>query len=570
MVRGRDADAGHVRSGTPGHREPITASPSTEPVRRAAGEESQQPDTAEPTPVPSGSVQIRFVDAEGNPVADITAEVRERVSLWAGESEPRTVQADATGLAWYLPDERSQEIEVVVVGDQWVSRGGWVDPRQEVPVIVQCRPVTRHVWGYVRDLEGVGLAGAFVECHGRTAMTRADGAYDLWVGAPYDRDIEARRDGYAPASVLLGPLAATPVRLDFQIQPCRRIRGRIVRAIDGQPLGGAVIGAAGGYTRAVSDAKGRFEVQLHTENNLVIVHHSEFPTAQFDLTPYVEAATDARIEMASGVDLEVHVLSRSGQPIAGAAGGVFCGLDEQRARTDAAGRVAFTRPAAGRVSCSASAPGFVPAVVEVGAVREGPVSVVLEPAGVLHGRVVSTLGPGLPGAILYRMRTDPQGDVLGPLGRWVRCGEGGSFSIPDAADTTAVEVQCKGYQRKLFPSLSRHAGPVELRLEPVGHLEGLVVDRVTGAPVNRFTIRFFYGSLQSGELPLSRARSEWFEAGVHFVQTQGRWIVDEDYLVVGQVTGVAITAEGYLEAKFPRVIVGVQGRPPEVFALQPR
>lgn len=184
------------------------------------------------------------------------------------------------------------------------------------------------------------------------------------------------------------------------------------------------------------------------------------------------------------------------------------------------------------------APGFAPEVLEVSASPRGTaVTVRLDPARPLSGRVVDSAGQPVPGTTVS-------------VGRYKECrvipwraatDADGRFTWPDGPVAGEVELQAyaPGFLRVINHKATSGDKDVSIVLHRPTRVRGTVTDADTGAPIERF-------SLTSGEGPFFDDRKYFWHGNSRRETEGGRF--DESRLFVFDQTGpiaVKIEAEGY-------------------------
>ncbi|MBI1851274.1 MAG: carboxypeptidase regulatory-like domain-containing protein [Planctomycetes bacterium] len=174
----------------------------------------------------------------------------------------------------------------------------------------------------------------------------------------------------------------------------------------------------------------------------------------------------------------------------------FAGMDVWSATadttmTDADGHYRIEHLAPGKIKVYAAARGFAPDSkmdIDVADEREtADINFQLEPALTITGTVTDTSSAPVEGAKVYATATDFR-DVSR------------SSSLTDAAGKYLLDglstglfyvfVDKDGFTRPDKKTVKAGAEQVDFQLEPNGSISGHVVDRVTGAPVAKFAIRY--------------------------------------------------------------------------------
>ena len=328
-----------------------------------------------------------------------------------------------------------------------------VAPGRYTPVELRLEPATAVVEGLVVDGEGRPVAGAQVraglrsgEGVARTVLTDAGGAYRLEGLEAGSTAVRARREGSARWVVQMETLKpAATARMDFTLPESGSVWGQVTRA-SGEPLAGPVLvyalpRAGAGMGTVETDAQGRFQVELsagvyqlvaHAHASAVYFHVEDDPsvtvppggTVRQDLTLKEDEALSGTVLEPSGAPSPLAV-------VAAIQGGDF--PMTLRVRADEAGR--FTLPHRPRgaaplelVAYNGGRVGRLPGARE----GQGALSVRLQPAATLHGRVVARSGAA-PDGFTLELR-EPDGEELPWAQAWptTRRFAGDTFSLPDA------------------------------------------------------------------------------------------------------------------------------------------
>ena len=355
------------------------------------------------------------------------------------------------------------------------------------------------------------------------ARTGADGRFTLrGLAAGTGYDLHLTRDGYAPKTAEAAPVeaGAVPPPLELALDRGRRGAGLVVDQGE-RPVAGATVTLESAPARgdrmrfpedpepprftAASDARGRFEI-------------AGLPAGRYDLTaeargfaprevPGIEVAGGAgeqalgTVVLSPGTALEGRVVDARGQPIAeagvwvSAAGarspwrGLFVQEEEPDARSAPDGwfRVADLAPGQAvdlqvvrRGYAGAEVPGVVPPAE--------PVTVTLQPAVRVSGRVVDPDAKPVTGAEVFLMAERQRGGFSGSrfAGRTASDDEGRFVFTDVEPGTLRVSARAEGRQPAELTGVQAVAGKdvadLELVLAPGASVEGRVVDG-EGRPV---------------------------------------------------------------------------------------
>lgn len=251
------------------------------------------------------------------------------------------------------------------------------------------------------------------------AETSEDGVVDL---PPGDWGVDVY--GFLPAP------AAPVVKLD---------RGVTVRGVatypDGSPASDVAVSLcqpfpAGGYRAhtATTDAQGRFSISGHVEGDgwITAGREPEGPHGPDDgririrrgmgeVRLEIPVPSPAPASRAGEAKLRGVVVDASGRPVAGAR--VDPGYPHDATSTDEKGAFSVTVHPLAPLVLEVGAPGFAPRYVPVEKPDGGPVKVVLDPGGLVRGRVVDRGGKAVPGAYIVFWRRLASGR-LSPVEDW--------------------------------------------------------------------------------------------------------------------------------------------------------
>jgi protocatechuate 3,4-dioxygenase beta subunit len=522
------------------------------------------------------------VDAAGKPVPN--------ASLWIDAHIPAG-QSDATG-AFRIPH--------AMEGWEFVSaRAGMLAgaaPRRNGRIVVKVRPAAT-LTGSVRDAAtGQPLLRATVVATNASldldveADTDARGNY-LFKGLPPARyRLYAGRPGYVsgPADYATAePLDMRSVgagRRDFTLKALPRARGRVVDA-EQRPVDGALValgfkstpniysrwisGSSGEGETAWTGADGAFSLVLPDPaaagqfgafaRDRIVAMKEGYAAAQVETSRM--ASGPLRVVLTRGVELSGRVTTAEGTPVAGAAvsaaeDGAVMGTmipthtllargdgREGWTATDANGRFTLrVHPVVHHLSFHKA--GHAPKVVRGHDAATGQaLSVVLDPAAAVRGRVVRSDGRGVAGVSLALVDT---GSSLS-IGSGVTSADG-TFDIGDLAagayELTATHPEL-GIRETL--AVEAPAAGVQITLAPRGAVRGRVVESASRRPVTRFTVGVrSYGG---------------HDRTVPGEDAAGAFSIDDVPL---GTASLMVTAEGFATRRIEEIAITADGEPPEV------
>lgn len=447
-----------------------------------------------------------------------------------------------------------------------------VEPAPTAPAresVAEAAPLAREspsapwrVHGVVRDLDGRPLARAAVWTW--TLAVEADdaGRYELVLDKVRNElQLFASAPAHAERELSFSfPAGAHELELDVVLGPAFQVHGH-VHDEDGRALAGATVSSF--YSRkstATSGTDGAF-----------LLDHLDPGRPEHDLYArldgYVQAdrrvATQGlsvegvELVLTRGTSVEGVVLGPDGAPLPAAT--LYIGFspfafDRLDAACDAQGRFRFPNVGPGSRTLVAQAAGFSAKsqVLEVPAHPPGlaPLVVRLEPAHWIAGRVEDTQGAPLAGVSIAVLQN---GEYLelepGPSDAE------GRFRIEGLpAEGAGLEFYAAGLLRRELALESLDHAELVVVLQRAALVAGRVLDAVTGAPIERFSVHFFEPELAPGEQRIGGYDAEWTRRGRPFTSQDGTWSSVGDELVAGAVTGVEVRAEGYAPARNAHVV----------------
>ena len=208
------------------------------------------------------------------------------------------------------------------------------DPSLRPPpdvIELQLRSCDASVFGVIVDAGGGPIPGAVIHRGPATAVSTADGGYDLCVPlGPTELTVGA--GGYGTLRTMLS--VSGRIHRDFRLSPEGVVSGRAVRAEDGKPVAGAVVSltatvnpmqggmAPDGVTAQVTtDGDGSFRVEGVVPGRRQLSAVAE----GLSTTSPVQVAVDAGdsgeevvLSLAAAVAVRGRVVDEAGKPVAGA------------------------------------------------------------------------------------------------------------------------------------------------------------------------------------------------------------------------------------------------------------
>lgn len=441
--------------------------------------------------------------------------------------------------------------------------------RSPGPVDFWVLPHDCRVVGTVRDSDGRLLPDAEVRTSWSKAWTPCDarGGYVL-PASSYSSDgitVTARAPGFAiqrGTGRVEGP--GEEARVDLVLEREFRIVGRVTNE-EGVPVPDAVAKTfeTSFVNEARTDADGNFRLgglDRSRPRHSLFVRHRDFVETRIDLsTSGDEVKQD--VVLKRGVRVRGRVLDDRGEPVLGA--GIFLGnstaaYDRLDATSLDDGEFVFPCVPPGSHTMVTQRQGRAPdlRILEVPRdVREvDGIVIELGPPHVIAGKVVDSAGSPLEG-VWVSAELRPQFFLDGNR----QTGEDGSFRLEDlpAHPVKLSLYSSNGFLRLDLPQAQVDREDYVFVLQRAAGLSGRVIDRDTGQPVRRFTIRFIEPTLQPGERRGWGYSAKWARQGQQFDDPQGTWRTERQDLEPGTVFGIEAIAEGYAPGRNLHVVASV-------------
>ncbi|QDF00380.1 carboxypeptidase regulatory-like domain-containing protein [Myxococcus xanthus] len=329
-----------------------------------------------------------------------------------------------------------------------------VNPGGHTPLDVRLEPATAALEGLVVDSEGRPLEGAQVRAEpesfsgvAHTALTDAEGAWKLEGLETGPTSVRARREGSQRWTSRMETLKAGVVtRVDFTLADSGSVWGQVTRASGGPLTEPALVHAVprggSGTASTETDAQGQFQLELPAGVYQLVALLHQTPAIYFHMEsdPFVTVPSGGAVRqdlllkedsVLSGVVLEPSGVPSPLAIVAAIQGGDFPMTRKERA--DESGQFAMPpRPQGAQplelVAHNAGRVGRLPAAHE----DQAPLTVRLEPAATLRGRVVAGSGAAPDGFVLELLEAN--GEALPWAGAWptTRRFAGSTFVLPDA------------------------------------------------------------------------------------------------------------------------------------------
>jgi thiol-disulfide isomerase/thioredoxin len=230
---------------------------------------------------PGWSAVVQVVDPLGTPMPEVLVEAltEARERLWA-ESTDANGEVRFEGLGpkqrllrlrfthFALPRADEFDYELLRSGDETEVR-----ERFEVELAARIKGVIRDGETGEPIYSARVMAGEHIGGSTPKAWTDPEGTYSLVSLSPGTVVLTVHSDGYAPALKEVEVGAGRTKNVDFELEPGRTLRGRVVGA-DGRPVAGAQVmatqwrGHATAGLAVLSDEEGRFVLEHAPEGSL--------------------------------------------------------------------------------------------------------------------------------------------------------------------------------------------------------------------------------------------------------------------------------------------------------------
>lgn len=366
------------------------------------------------------------------------------------------------------------------------------------------------------------------------------------------------------------PAGAREVRVELRLGPAFQVRGRVVDE-RGLGLAGAVVTSF--YSRKSTTTSaidgsflldhldpGRDEHHLHARLEGYVQGEARVRT-QGLLVEGVE------LLMARGTSVRGVVLGPDGAPLAGVA--LYIGFspfasDRLDATSDEQGAFLFPSVGAGSRTLVAQHAGFSAhkEVLEVPAQPPelAPLVLRLAPAHWIGGIVQDSAGVPLPKISVAAMQEGEYLELDTP-----ETDAEGRFRVEGLpAEGAGLEFYATGFLREELALERLDHDQLRVTLTRAALVGGTVLDAVTRAPIERFSVHFFDPVLRPGEKEVDGYSASWVREGQPFTSPAGVWTSAGEELEAGTVTGVEVRAEGYAPARNAHVVAALDFDPASV------
>lgn len=429
-------------------------------------------------------------------------------------------------------------------------------------------PLDVTVRGHVLDADGRPIAGARIDGVHHVVETDAQGAFTAPASSLLTpREFVATANGYVESSVSLD--LRRPGELEdvvFRLQRGVRLVGRVLDESD-RPIAGARVEASfARYAEVFTDSDGRFEVTtapVRPGRFRVYATLEGRPTAVYQHDDRGGPTGEIVLRFERGFDVVGRVVDELGAPIEAAMVGLGEWESNHRVLTDAAGNFALRGISKRERTLVVMRDGFAAHTWTLEFAPEGgcePLTIVLERGFRIRGHVRDPEGRPLGGAMVYVIRGDEQAPLDG-----ARADAEGVFEFHDAPRLANLRLDChrEGWLARRQP-LEGNPLEVEIVLERIARITGRVIDAASGAPIQRFRVRFVEPELLASDQRLGSFRSDWWDTGIEFEHPEGRWDTGNEGLRPDRVIGLEVSAAGHGVAIVPRVVTRVDGEQDEL------
>ena len=505
-------------------------------------------------------VRGRTLDSKGQPLSHLHVKLA-RFEGYETDGKPEaTTQLESDGegaFAWGLPLPRGTVTLTAAAAEPgWYGEsasellfGGDPPPRLDVRMhALDCDIVGRVTGEGDRPL-GDAVVKLWI---GGDATCDENGEYRLRAASSLGQlFLTALAPGHVAADerVDVGRAHDKTVTADFRLRPGGTITGH-VRDERGAPIEGAAVSTTRTWLgRATSDRDGRYELSgidpLEPEHWLDVTH-PDYACAGARVTPSGGEVVQDFV-LLQGATVSGFVFDENGKPARGARVWVgdhphmFSTLNGL-AHDDGSFTFRHVRPVALKAGAKLDGRPSVERAIAVPAdpPRLDGVELRFSTGHSLAGRVEDKDGKPVAGASILTRRNASDFDVD------VRSDDKGRFELHGVpAETRTIEVWARGFELWERRDFTLDRDDLVIVLSNAGGLAGTVVDAESGAPLERFRIRFVEPHLEPGEVLGSNYESTWHDPGRIFEKSHGTWLTRGESLPLGAIYGVEASAEGY-------------------------
>lgn len=456
------------------------------------------PAPAVATPV-TGITGTVFLQNAPAPAADVLV-----AAILDGERRHAMVAATGADGAYTLPGLRPGKYRLWAWKEDWTTRSPWSDDHE-----VEVREGELAPGKDLTLVPGVIVEGRVVEegTHrpipaatvelGSLQFTAADdeGRFRL-EGLPEGLiGITARARGYVRGSLQLDAAHGETPSVTIEVSPGGHVEGTVKEAA-GAPAPGVevTIWAGSIYESARTDAEGRYGIDgipLTARNIELSGSRGGCFAATATLAGFPPG--DARIvhdlQLEEGYTLRGRIVGAGGEPVEGAEIQIRGSMSFRHFLSDGEGRFVI-EGASGRMSTlSARKKGHALASLSLRDLSEEgreKIELALGESHFVEGTIVDTGGVPVEDVVVF---VDLENRVYPPP--MTRTDAGGRFRVEDLPETSLglIGAQKEGYASNYSDLQQADQRDMRLVLHELGQIQGIVVDKGTGAPVHPFVVK---------------------------------------------------------------------------------
>jgi beta-lactamase regulating signal transducer with metallopeptidase domain/protocatechuate 3,4-dioxygenase beta subunit len=453
-----------------------------------------------------------------------------------------------------------------------------IEPRTPEKAVSQDISTGTRIRGKVVEAgSGRPVAGALmVSGDGKRTTTDAKGEFVFEGMSADDHQVMAVKDDYARSPVRVTTASTPEATVNIELKPGGTIKG-VVTDDTGKPVAGAEVRdyysgkiaiVSFGWTK--TDIKGEYEIKGYSLERPVWSMGASFPGLQKETKSNIQIPVDTRVavvnfKLGKGLEITGRVVDEKGRPIGDALvayGSSISLIYYQTARTNSQGAFRLTNLQAEKDLVVTQARGYAPDLQEMTPGAKD-VKIVLKPGHFVAGRIVDRNKQPVKGIMIVTMAACPPQATRcsGPyryLEPETRTDDQGRFQLESLpAEKVFIDIVGKSFSAIRVKELAVDKNDYEIAVNPIGHIQGQVLDAATGRPVQKFIIRLNTpserkpGDIQAG------FEVSYMTRGVTFQDTQGRFTISD--LTTNGLVKVIAEAPGYTSAFIDRVIIRPAG-----------